>query len=149
MGYTRDLMIRWWWEEDRQALERLLAVRALYSETRDLGNVVAAYGEYLVCRAVGGERLRQAGGEGDCRPPKGRVIEVKTTSHPTRGWTLQYAPGRNDYALVRLNLEDWRVVEAWFLPMTLARRHVRGRHNRISPNGPWRADARPLPLHRY
>lgn len=143
-------MVRWWHEGDELALERLVALGALYSGTRDLKNVVAAYGEYLVCRALDGERLPQPGHRGDCRPPKGRVVEVKTTSSPSVGWNLgRYELANRDYAVVRLRESDWRVLEAWLVPLPLARRYAAGYQHRLARRGEWKLRAAPLRLHRF
>jgi hypothetical protein len=148
MGYTRGLMVSWWHESDEAALAVLRRCGAQYSGTRHLGNATAAYAEYLVCKCLRGERLRQASGEGDCRPPTGRVVEVKATTSPFAGWNLQYGPGKNDYGLVRFNLADWRVTEAWFVPMHVAKRHI-SPSCRLPMRGPWQALSQRLPLHRY
>ena len=149
MGYTRPLMCRWWRDEDADALERLLRLRALYSPTRDLGNAAACYGEYLVARALGARRLAQAHPQADCVLPSGRLVEVKTTTHPRRGWPLRYRPLRTDYAVLRFDPADWRVTEAWFVPLRVAQCHATGEHHTLPADGTWHRRARPLELHRF
>jgi hypothetical protein len=148
MGRTQTLMQRWWSDGDVEALALLMQSRALRSGTRTLNNVVGAYGEYLAWRALGGVRLAQASGEGDIKPLHGRVVEVKATASP-RDWRLQYRPRTNDYALVRFDPIDWRVTEAWFVPLAVAQRYVVGPNNTLKARGEWRAKARPLQLNRY
>lgn len=145
-------MTAWWHEQDRVAFQSLRDAGACYSDTEDLGNAVAAFGEHLVHRSVGGVRLRQASGEGDIRLPNGRIVEVKTTSQERQGWNLGYAPEgwpKTDYALVRVDLSDWRVTEAWLVPARVAKAHAHGPRYRMSPRGPWREKAKKLSLNRY
>jgi hypothetical protein len=149
VGDVRELMVRWWHQNDEAALLTLLQLGAQYSGTRSLRQATAAYAEYLVCTHLGGQRLPQSSGIGDCRPPTGRVVEVKSTIRPVCDWTLQYAPGKNDYALVRFNPADWRVIEAWFVPMGVAKRHALGMRFRLRMKGSWRDDSEELSLGSY
>lgn len=92
MGRTAKVMTAWWYEQDRVAFHALKDAGACYSDTPDRGNAVAAFGEHLVHRAVGGNRLPQASGEGDIRLPTGRIVEVKTTSQNAKNGTSATCP---------------------------------------------------------
>ena len=104
---------------------------------------MAAFGEYLVWRKFEGTRNPQASGQGDVNPARGRrIIEVKTTSGRSNGWNLNYRPTRLDYALLRIDTSDWSVVEAWFVPLPVARLHAKGGRHRLSTAGKWQGDRR-------
>ena len=141
MGRARVEMVKWWSDGDLDALAWLLEHRVQYSGTRRLGGAVGAYGEYLVWREFGGTRHPQSSGLGDVAPARGRrAIEVKTTCSATSGWNLGYEPRRYDFALLRVDVNDWRVVEAWFVPMPVGRRHVRGQRHRLAARGDWQRE---------
>lgn len=68
------------------------------------------------------------------------TVEGKTTRSASGGWNLGYEPRRYDYALLRVDIVDWRVVEAWFVPMPVARRHARGQRHRLAARGDWQRE---------
>jgi hypothetical protein len=140
--------LRWWQDHDQQALDWLLRHGAQYSGTRDLKNATAAFGEYLVWREFGGTRNAQASALGDVNPVRRRrIIEVKTTCGKTNGWSLRYRRTGHDYALVRLDPESWRTLEAWLVPLPVAQRHAEGGSYRISARGSWRSERHVRRLH--
>jgi hypothetical protein len=134
-------MTNWWAHRDPDALAWLLddCRRVQRGRTRRLSCAVGDYGEYLVWKALGGSRTAQASGRGDVElGGRRRVVEVKTTSHPTRPWYLGYASLQDtDFALVRVDPLDWSVAEAWFVPLPVARRHVEGPRNQLVRGGRW------------
>jgi hypothetical protein len=149
MGVARVQMERWWSDGDGDALRWLLANGVVYSATRDLKNAVAAYGEYLASRAFNVRRVSQAHGLIDGFLPNGRGLQIKTTSQGTTGWNLRYVADV-DYALVRVELPTWRVVESWLVPCAVAAKHRNG-NARLPRRGLWQADrrVRRIDLRRY
>ena len=147
-------MAKWWTYGDAEALAWLLDERRRVQRgpTRRLSCAVGDYGEYLVWKALGGTRAAQASGQGDIElGGRRRVVEVKTTSDRKRPWYLGNMPAVNDFALVRIDVRDWSVTEAWFVPLPVARRYAVGSRYQLAAGGRWCTErhTRALDLTRY